>query len=308
MKYIIEVQDLVKTFNSTLALNGLSFKAPKGVIGFIGPNGAGKTTTIKILLGLIRADSGSANILDFDCWRESFEIKRRIGVLHEKVAFYDFMSGFEYLLLVAKIKNVSSLREEVTETLKLVELDEKAWYRQIKGYSAGMKQRLGLAQALIGSPELIILDEPTSNLDPLGRMKFLKIIEALYRERGINFLISSHILPELQKVCNYVILIDKGRAIKTGFLDDLIKEISYFPFRIKAYPLEPLASELQKFDYVKDVSIQGDYLIVKVLDKSIFLRNLMLLAARLNVTLEDVKLIESELELLFKEGLKNESF
>ncbi|MCS7386593.1 MAG: ABC transporter ATP-binding protein [archaeon GB-1867-005] len=307
MKYIIEVQDLVKTFNSTLALNGLSFKAPKGVIGFIGPNGAGKTTTIKILLGLIRADSGSANILGFDCWRESFEIKRRIGVLHEKVAFYDFMSGFEYLLLVAKIKNVSSPREEVVETLKLVELDEKAWYRQIKGYSAGMKQRLGLAQALIGSPELIILDEPTSNLDPLGRMKFLKIIEALHREREINFLISSHILPELQKVCNYVILIDKGRAIKTGFLDDLIKEISYFPFRIKAYPLEPLASELQKFDYVKDVSIQGDYLIVKVLDKSIFLRNLILLAARLNVTLEDVKLIESELELLFKEGLKNES-
>jgi len=307
VKYIIEVQDLVKTFNSTLALNGLSFKAPKGVIGFIGPNGAGKTTTIKILLGLIRADSGSANILGFDCWRESFEIKRRIGVLHEKVAFYDFMSGFEYLLLVAKIKNVSSPREEVVETLKLVELDEKAWYRQIKGYSAGMKQRLGLAQALIGSPELIILDEPTSNLDPLGRMKFLKIIEALHREREINFLISSHILPELQKVCNYVILIDKGRAIKTGFLDDLIKEISYFPFRIKAYPLEPLASELQKFDYVKDVSIQGDYLIVKVLDKSIFLRNLILLAARLNVTLEDVKLIESELELLFKEGLKNES-
>lgn len=306
MKYVIEVERLFKSFNSTVALNGLSFKAPKDIVGLIGPNGAGKTTTIKILLGLIKADSGSAHILGFDCWSETLEIKKRIGVLHEKVAFYEFMSGFEYLLLVAKLRNVSNPSDEVVKTLKLVEIEKEAWHRKIKGYSAGMKQRLGLAQALIGSPELIILDEPTSNLDPLGRMKFLEIIESLYRERRISFFISSHILPELQKVCSYVILMNKGRNIKCGFINDLINEINCFPFKIKANPLNPLVSELQKYDYIKDISIQDDYLIVKVLDKNVFIKDLVLLASNLNVALEDVKILETELELLFKESLKNE--
>ncbi|MDR2700737.1 MAG: ABC transporter ATP-binding protein [Nitrososphaerota archaeon] len=159
-----------------VALDGLSLKILRGINGLIGPNGAGKTTSIRLSLGLIKPNAGSAELFGFDCWSNSCAIRSKVGVLYEKLAFYDHSTGIEQLALMAKLKGVSVSLVELKELLKLVELDVSAHDRHIGGYSAGMRQRLGLAQALLGDPELVFLDEPTSNLDPLNRAKILELI------------------------------------------------------------------------------------------------------------------------------------
>ena len=204
-------ENIAKQFNGVEALNGLSLKFCKGINGLIGPNGAGKTTTIKLSLGLIRADSGRATMFGFDCWNQSFQIRQKVGVLYEKTAYYDHLTGIKHLQLIAKLKGISDPITESKKVLKLVELDQKAYARKIKGYSAGMRQRIGLAHALLGTPELVILDEPTSNLDPLGRAKVIELINRLKKDDDVSFLVSSHILPELERVCEHVILLNKEK-------------------------------------------------------------------------------------------------
>ncbi|PVX23606.1 MAG: bacitracin ABC transporter ATP-binding protein, partial [Candidatus Bathyarchaeum sp.] len=213
--------------------------------GLIGPNVSGKTTTIKLSLGLIRADSGSAKLFGLDCWQQSLQVRQKIGVLYEKVAYYDHLTGLEHLILTAKLKGAPNPVDESKKVLKLVELEQSAYNRKIKGYSAGMRQRIGLAHALLGDPELVFLDEPTSNLDPLGRAKVIEIINVLKKEQGISFLVSSHILPELEQVCEHVILMHKGKAVREGALQQLLGEVSPNTFMIKAEPAEPLIKLLK---------------------------------------------------------------
>ena len=196
---IVYTKDLFKLFGNVVALDGLNLEVPKGICGFIGPNGSGKTTTINILLGLVRPDSGEAYVFGLDCWRNSYEIKRRVGVLHENLGYPMSFSAQRFLEYVARIYNVDKPRERALEMLKLVGLYD-ARDRAIKGFSAGMLQRLGLAQALIGEPELVFLDEPTVNLDPSARLMFLEKVKEFHRDHGVNFLTSTHILPESEKV------------------------------------------------------------------------------------------------------------
>jgi ABC-type multidrug transport system ATPase subunit len=166
-----EFEGVVKRFSGKEALSDLSFQVHKGINGLIGPNGAGKTTSIKLGLGLIKLNAGKAELFGFDCWTQSLEIRRRVGVLYEKVAFYDHLSGLDHLQLMARIKGISDPLGESKAVLKLVELNNEAQNRRIGSYSAGMRQRIGLAHALLGNPDLVILDEPTSNLDPMGRVR-----------------------------------------------------------------------------------------------------------------------------------------
>lgn len=295
-----EFENLVKRFGSTEALGGLSFKIYKGINGLIGPNGAGKTTTIKLSLGLIKANAGKAEVFGFDCWKESLQIRQRIGVLYEKVAFYDHLTGLEHLKLMAKLKGISDPTAESKKVLRLVELEKEAHHRQIKGYSAGMRQRLGLAHALLGKPELVILDEPTSNLDPLGRARVIEIIHMLKKDEGFSFLISSHILPELERVCEHVILMHRGKAIREGPLEQLLNEVGSEAFMIKAEPAAPLMKLLKTAKCVKEVKMEGDYVHVVVTDSKDFKKCLPTIVSQAEASLEEVKVAGRDLESLFK--------
>ncbi|MDR1993091.1 MAG: ABC transporter ATP-binding protein [Nitrososphaerota archaeon] len=294
-----EFEGVVKRFKEIGALNGLTFKIYKGVNGLIGPNGAGKTTTIRLSLGLIKPDTGSATLLGFDCWKQSLDLRQRIGILYEKPAFYDHLSGLDHLKLMAKLKKLSDPLGESKQVLKLVDFDNEAQYRRISGYSAGMRQRLGLAHALLGQPELIILDEPTSNLDPLGRAQVIELLNTL-KKRGFSFLISSHILSELEKVCDHVILMNGGIAVRQGMLASLLSEVPSGIFRIKVHPNEPIVDLLKQEESVKSVTPVENYLIVITYNAHKFQQRLPFLVARANAFLEEVKMEGNDLESLFK--------
>ena len=293
-------ENLVKSFNSTEALSGLNFKIFEGINGLIGPNGAGKTTIIKMISGLIRADSGKAKMFGFDCWNESLQVRQQIGVLYEKVVYYDHLTGIKHLELIAKLKGISDPIAESKKMLKLVELEESAYNRKIKGYSAGMRQRIGLAHALLGKPTLVILDEPTSNLDPLGRTKVIEIISKLKKEEDILFLVSSHILPELERICEHVVLMNKGKVIRKGQLRQLLDEVVPQAFAIKAEPAIPLFKLLKTEDSVKEVRLEDDTIFVVVTDSGVFKKRLVELVSKANASLEEVKAADKDLESLFR--------
>jgi ABC-type multidrug transport system ATPase subunit len=294
-----EFEDVIKRFNNTEALSGLSFKIHKGINGLIGPNGAGKTTTIKLSLGLIKANAGRAEMFGFDCWKQSLEIRKRIGILYEKVSFYDQLSGLEHLKLMARLKGVKDPAIESKRVLRLVELDNEAQNRSIGSYSAGMRQRIGLAHALLGSPTLVILDEPTSNLDPLGRARVIEIITDLKKE-GFSFLVSSHILSELEKVCEYVVLLNKGRALRQGPMEELLNEATSQSFRIKVHPLAPVLDLLRSEQCVKEVTLDDEYVFAVTNDATLFKQRLPVVVSQANASLEEVKVMGKDLESLFK--------
>ena len=214
---MISVRELSKRYGKIRALNNVSFEFSRGVAGLIGPNGAGKTTLIRILVGLAKRDSGEAYILGADAWRDR-SILRRVGVLHEKPRPPGWTTGRKFLEHICKIKEISDINRhirKVSEMLDLSYLD-----RPISGCSAGMVQRISIAACLIGDPDLVIMDEPTANLDPLGRIRLLNAIIELKKE-GLSFFISSHILPELERICDYIIFLNEGKLLAEGPIDHL---------------------------------------------------------------------------------------
>lgn len=246
---IIEAKNIVKRFGKITALNGISLTINRGIEGLIGPNGAGKTTFINIILGLIRPDEGYISVFGMDPWRDGAEIRERIGVLHEKPQFPKNFTGREYLEIVGSFYGYGKydVIKKVNKIIRIINL-EKFVDRKIGTYSAGMVQRLGLAQALIGDPEFVILDEPTANLDPTSRIEFLELIARLYRDEGISFLISTHILSELERVCQRVSIICDGIIRERGSLIDLTKKY------VTQYLIE-VKNPIKLYDRLRDESI-----------------------------------------------------
>jgi len=264
LEAIIDVRGLFKRYGDVEALRGLNLRMRKGIFGFIGPNGSGKTTTIKILLGALRPDAGEAYVLGHDCFKESLEIRRRVGVLHENPSYPKNMTGLEYLTFVGSLYGLGKeeAKSRARELLKSLDLEEAA-DRSIGGYSAGMRQRLGLAQALIGNPRLAILDEPTANLDPLGRAELLEMIKTLHKDQGMSFLIASHILPELQKICDQIGIISNGVMLEQGTIAELTKKYMENTFKVKVSNPHILIEELRKAEFVEEVSMRGDNIWIK---------------------------------------------
>ncbi|MBE0542852.1 MAG: ABC transporter ATP-binding protein [Verrucomicrobia bacterium] len=206
-----------------VALAGLDLEVSAGeVFGFLGPNGAGKTTTMNVLLGFVPPSSGSASLFGIDV-RQPIA-RQRIGYLPENTYYYKFLTAEELLRFYARIfgLNRAEADKRIAGLLKLVEL-EHAGKRQIKTYSKGMQQRVGLAQALINNPDLLILDEPTSGLDPLGRMKVREIIQRLKHE-GKTVFFSSHELGEVETVCDRVAIVREGELMVQGRVSDLVQQ------------------------------------------------------------------------------------
>ncbi|WP_438298565.1 ABC transporter ATP-binding protein [Sporosarcina sp. FA15] len=216
--FIIETKKLTKKFGSTRVVNDVDLKVKKGEIyGFLGPNGAGKTTTIRMLLGLARPTKGSIHIFGKDVKKEKLSILKKVGSLVEYPSYYGHLSARENLETVRLLLDVPKSR--IDEVLSIVRLTKDA-KRPVKGFSLGMKQRLGIATALLGNPELLILDEPTNGLDPSGIIEIRELIKSMPKDHGITIVLSSHLLSEIDQMATQVGIISNGQMI---FQDSISK-------------------------------------------------------------------------------------
>lgn len=220
MKYIVETKGLSKSYGDKQVVRDVDLKVPKGcVYGFMGPNGAGKSTTLKMLLGLVKAGSGEARIAGKEMNpKNRLEILKETGSLIESPSYYGHLTGRENLEIVRTLKGAPE--KEIDQVLKLVRM-ERQQNKKAREYSLGMKQRLGLAAALIGRPELLILDEPTNGLDPAGIQEIRELICELPKRMGITVLVSSHLLSEMDQMADYVGIINHGQLIFQDKLDVL---------------------------------------------------------------------------------------
>lgn len=208
---MIQVAGLTKTYGPRVAIEGLDFHAEKGeIVGFLGPNGAGKTTTMRILSGYMPPTLGTARIAGFDVVEQSLEVRRRVGYLPETVPLYTDMTVFDFLKFMADLRRLPDAEDCVEDVLEQVKMEDRA-ESLIESLSKGMRQRVGLAQALLHAPEVLILDEPTIGLDPAQIISVRKLIRELGRERTV--LLSTHILSEVQQLCDRVLIIHKGRIV-----------------------------------------------------------------------------------------------
>jgi ABC-2 type transport system ATP-binding protein len=229
----------------------------EGVLGLVGPNGSGKTTFIRTLLGLVHPDRGECSVFGLDCWKDSLAIRKRLTVLHEKPYFIPSMRVSEYLRQVSNIYD----RPARVDLLDSFGLDGE---RRIKSLSAGMYRKLGLMQALVCDPELVILDEPTSNLDPIARLDLLETIGRICREHGISFLISSHVLSEIEKIATETAIIYNGQLVEQGTPSELIAELDKEnEYILKVSDLQGLLKKVEGLSYVDEARIVGDSLVIK---------------------------------------------
>lgn len=233
----IEFQEVTKSYGQIPALGNVSFEvAPGEVCAFLGPNGAGKTTSISLLMGFLFADSGTIRVLGHQ--PGDIRAKEQIGFLPENFAFHKYLTAEQLLRLHLALsrKNTPEAQKRIPELLTRVKL---AQYGDLKigRYSRGMAQRLGLAQALLADPQLLILDEPTSGLDPAGREEVLELLKGLKSE-GRTVFLSSHILPEVEQVCDRVIIIDRGRLVREGRLRELLGAGDQVEFVVDQLPAE----------------------------------------------------------------------
>lgn len=302
MRELIVVENLHKSYGKVVAVNGLNLRVNEGsIMGLIGPNGAGKTTTIKIILGLLRPDKGKVSVFGEDPW-DNPEIRRQIGVIYEKAYFPSHHKVLDYLKRACRIFGVSESRAR--EVLELVSLD--AYDREIKGLSAGMLQKFAIAHALIHNPKLIIADEPAANLDPEARNNLLELILKLHKEEDVTFLISSHILPELSRVCDSVAIISEGKVLASGPLVELFDKYSARAIRITTNNPEAFANELRKLPYVERISAdsRGVSLIAAEGTESDIYEEASKIAKRIGAVIFGIEMGTASLEQLYYKVVK----
>lgn len=211
---VIEVRGVRKTFGSFVALENLDLTIPRASVGLLGANGAGKTTLIRTLLGLIAPDRGSAKVVGFDTQTQGVHVRERVGYMPEADALPSTTTAADFVGHMAEMSGLPAraARQRAADVLYQVGLEEER-YRLIKGFSTGMRQRVKLAQAIVHDPELVFLDEPTAGMDPKGREEMLELVDRIYRMMGISVVFSSHILEDIERVCDYVVILDNGRLI-----------------------------------------------------------------------------------------------
>jgi ABC-2 type transport system ATP-binding protein len=209
---VIQTVDLTKRFGSFTALNQIDLSIPRGAIGLLGPNGAGKTTLIRILLGLAKPTSGTAEVLGFNAFSQGIQVRERVGYMPEAECLPSNATAADFVGHMAEMSGLpkTEARQRAADVLYQVGLDEER-YRLIKGFSTGMKQRVKLAQAIVHDPSLVLLDEPTAGLDPPGRDSMLELVDRIHNMMGMTVVLSSHILEDIERVCDYVVIINGGQ-------------------------------------------------------------------------------------------------
>lgn len=255
---MLEITNLMKSFGDFRALNNMNLSIQKGeLFGFVGPNGAGKTTTMKIVCGLLKADSGRVMVDGIDAIRHIDQVKDKIGYMPDFFGTYDNLRAIEYLEFYASIYGINGkeARRLCLDLLELVNLSDKA-EAYVDGLSRGMKQRLCLARCLVHNPELLILDEPASGLDPRARFEMKGILRNLC-EMGKTIVISSHILPELAEMCTSIGIVQKGHMIVNGPVDRIMSNFNMGnPIRLKfAFNMDKAVTVLKEDPFVENISL-----------------------------------------------------
>ncbi|HET7091281.1 MAG TPA: ABC transporter ATP-binding protein [Anaerolineae bacterium] len=300
----IRTEGLQKVFGAVRALDGLTLTVEPGVVfGFLGPNGAGKTTTIRLLTGLARPTGGRAWVAGVEIGADRRQVAGRIGHLPEEPTFYPWMTPREFLDYVGRVFGLSSREREarVTELLDLAGLAEVG-RRRTGGFSRGMRQRLGLAQALVNRPEVLFLDEPVSALDPAGRKELLELIERL---RGqCTVFMSTHILADVERVCDTVGIIARGRLIVEAPQSDLLTRYAVPAFEVECDPgseerVSQWAAALRETKWISAVTTDGSSARVVVTDVEIAKRELVASAVQAGLVLTRYEMVKPSLEDVF---------
>jgi len=221
-KVVLEIEQVTKRYRGSLALDGVSFTLEPGVFGLLGPNGAGKSTLIKALMGLVRINSGEARVLGFDSKREFRRVRELVGYMPEDDCIFPGLKGVESVAYAGELSGlprIDALRR-AHEVLDYVGLGEER-YREVQTYSTGMRQKQKLAQAIVHDPRIVLLDEPTSGLDPLGRKRMLRLIRGLYDRTQTSVLISTHILHDVEQICDSVVILGHGKLLVHDTMENL---------------------------------------------------------------------------------------
>ena len=269
---MIEAINLTKVYDNTPAITDVSFTVEKGeILGFLGPNGAGKTTTMRILTGFLPPTSGTARVAGFDVLNQSKEVRQRIGYMPENPPVYGDMTVSSFLRFISKIKGVPAAKEKERIDLVIQKCALESVHKRLIGHlSRGYRQRVGLAQALIHDPEVLILDEPTIGLDPAQIIEIRQLIKDLAGAHTV--ILSSHILPEVEQTCARVVIINKGKIIAIDSPEKLsmsLRGANLYSIRVKR-PSDELEEQLKKLDGVVDVkSEDGTYTIETEKDRDI---------------------------------------
>ena len=306
----IEARGLTKRFGSILALDRLDLAVPRGsIFGLLGPNGAGKTTTIRILAGLARASAGSAFVAGIPVGLGQPELRRRLGYLDQDPRFYSWMKGRELLELVGRLHGLggAELRSRVAGMLERTGLTSAA-ERRIGGYSGGMRQRLGIAQALVHAPELLILDEPVSSLDPEGRRDLLELVAGLRGEATVVF--STHVLADVERICDRVAILDRGRRVTEGPLEELLAAHARPIYNLDPAPRQEAAvaallDRLRAAPWTTDVTATPGGIRVTVADPDAAAGAILPLVVACGVVLESFERARPTLEDVFLELVGN---
>jgi ABC-2 type transport system ATP-binding protein len=237
---LFQIQDVTKTYGPITALDHLSVDVPAGAVGLLGPNGSGKTTMIRTLLGLIPIDAGRGQVLGMDIRACRLDVRQAVGFVPEDECLFPAVVGVEFVAYAGQLCGMArkDSLQRAHEVLDYVGLGE-ARYRPVESYSTGMKQRLKLAAAIVHDPRLLILDEPTNGMDPAGRQDILELARDLAHNKGMSLLFSSHLLPDVEAVCDYVLVLGRGRLLAQGWIREL-KQLhrQAYEVRLKAGPDE----------------------------------------------------------------------
>ena len=293
MENILECKNLCKTFGKKQILHNVSFEIKKGdILGFIGPNGAGKTTTIKLILGLQSITSGKVLINGYDVEKEFTKAIEKVGAIVENPDMYMYMSGYDNLKLVANMyKGITTKR--IDEVVKLVKLENRI-NDKVSKYSLGMRQRLGIAQAILHNPNLLILDEPTNGLDPEGIKEMRELLVDLAKKEEMAILISSHNLAELDNFCNKICIIKNGEIIETNEITAIKKDIEHQQFIVEIDNTKDIKNLYSEATIVNDK-------IFKISMKKENVPNLVVNLVNNNIKIYEVKEDEKSLEDAFFE-------
>lgn len=296
MENVLEVKDIHKSLGGRKIIKGVTFEVKEGeIFGFLGANGAGKTTTIRMLVGLIKPDSGTITIMGHDIQKDLVKALRQVGAIVENPDLYKDLTGRENLKVFARMYGKVSKEkiEEVIDTIGLKErIDDK-----VKKYSLGMKQRLGLGQALLCSPKLLILDEPTNGLDPVGIYEFRNIVRKLARENNTAVFISSHILAEIEQICDRVAFVQSGTISAVEELSNLTKEDTLDRISIITHERDKCKKELTKLPFVHEIE-ERDRDILLTVDKD-SLTNIMEKILEKKIYIEGIQKTHDNLEERF---------
>jgi len=264
---VLEVVEVYKKLGKREIIKGISFSVEEGeIFGFLGPNGAGKTTTIRMLVGLIAPNKGTISIMGKDVIKYRAEALSQVGAVVENPELYSYLSGRENLMQIARIRKVP--KAQVDDTIELVGLTSRI-DDKVRKYSLGMKQRLGLAAALLSEPKLLILDEPTNGLDPSGILDFREIVKKASKERGMAVFVSSHILGEIQQLCDRVAYINGGVIQAIERLNENAEKLEHDIYTLKVRDSKKVEEVLGKLSFISEIKAEEEgYTLLSEVDTS----------------------------------------